>query len=97
MAEIASDMVKQAIDAFVRRDLKLSKIVIARDDEVDNFFEDIKTDLIDLIGKDKSAGDQAFDLMMIAKYLERIADHAVNIAEWVDFLITGHHRQEKIL
>ena len=97
MAEIASDMVKQSIDAFVRRDLELSKKVINRDDEVDNLFARIKIDLIELISKDKSSGDQAFDLMMIAKYLERIADHAVNIAEWVDFLISGRHRQEKIL
>lgn len=97
MAEIASNMVKQALDAFVRRDLELSKVVINRDDEVDNLFEIIKIDLIDLIGKNKEYGDQAFDLMMIAKYLERIADHAVNIAEWVNFLISGIHRQEKIL
>ena len=58
---------------------------------MDDLFDTVKKDLIELIGVDKSNGEQAIDLIMIAKYLERIGDHAVNIAEWVVFAITGQH------
>ena len=91
MAEATMKMVTESIDAFVKKDLALAKKVIDDDDIVDNLFEIIKNDLIKLIGDNSANGGQAIDLMMIAKYLERIGDHAVNIAEWVIFSITGKH------
>ena len=87
-------MVKDAVDAFVRRDLELAGAVIASDDEVDDLFMKIKTELIELISRDSSTGAQALDLLMIAKYLERIGDHATNLAEWVEFAVTGTHRRD---
>jgi len=89
-------MVQTAIDAFVKHDLTLAASVVAHDDIVDNLFDDIKRELITLIGEDAHHGEQALDLLMIAKYLERIGDHAVNIAEWVEFSITGKHRSEDV-
>ncbi|MDR0853585.1 MAG: phosphate signaling complex protein PhoU [Clostridiales Family XIII bacterium] len=91
MAEATAKMVTESIDAFVKKDLALAHEVIAYDDIVDGLFDTIKNDLIDLIVADSKNGGQAIDLMMIAKYLERIGDHAVNIAEWVVFSITGKH------
>jgi len=89
MADNASDMVTGAIDAFVKSDLSLAKEVSRRDDIVDELFTKAKDETVELIREDKALGDQALDIVMIAKYLERIADHAVNIAEWVAFSITG--------
>ncbi len=97
MAAAAIEMVTGSIDAFVSRDLELAKHVIAQDDIVDDFFNVIKEELLELIRKDISSGEQAIDFLMIAKYLERIGDHAVNIAEWVIFSITGEHKNEKIV
>lgn len=91
MAEATAKMVTDSIDAFVKKDLALAREVIAYDDVVDDLFTTVKNDLIDLISADSSNGGQAIDLIMIAKYLERIGDHAVNIAEWVVFSITGKH------
>ncbi len=73
------------------------KEVIAYDDVVDNLFDSSKEDMINLINKDKNNGQQALDLLMIAKYFERIGDHAQNIAEWVIFGITGTHKDKKII
>lgn len=87
-------MVTNAIDAFVKVDLNLANEVIAYDDVVDNSFLKVRSDIIELISKDKASGEIAIDMMMIAKYLERIADHATNIAEWVVFAITGKHEEE---
>lgn len=92
MAQAAIKMVHESIDAFVKKDLNLAKSVILYDDLVDQLFIDIRNDLIELIHFDKNNGEQAMDLFMITKYLERIADHAVNIAEWVVFSITGQHK-----
>lgn len=89
MADNASKMVTGAIDAFVKRDMELAKKVSKQDDTVDELFNHSKNDTVELIHKDKELGSQALDIVMIAKYLERIADHAVNIAEWVAFSITG--------
>lgn len=89
MANQASKMVNTAIDAFVRKDLELAKSIAQRDDIIDGLFEDIKKELVDIIHNDKELGLQAIDVMLIAKYLERIGDHAVNISEWVVFSITG--------
>lgn len=97
MADIATDMVKQSLDAFINEDGAQAQNVIDRDDEVDNLFEEVKNDLVDLIRVDKDNADQAIDLLMIAKYLERVGDHATNIAEWVIFYLTGLHNDMKIL
>src|SRR5690554_3408172 len=92
MAEETGRMVTGAIDAFVEKDLSRVQSVIAADDIVDGLFDTVKEDLIQLILEDPKNGSQALDLLMIAKYLERIGDHAENIAEWVEYSITGHHR-----
>ena len=97
MAEATIQMVTQSIDAFVARDLKLSQSVIDFDDVVDNHFNRVKAELIELIQENKQYGEQFVDLLMIAKYFERIGDHAVNIAEWVVFSITGQHKNQKIM
>lgn len=89
MAEATSKMVTESIEAFVKMDLKLATRVVEYDDEVDRLFFTVKSDLIELIRADSANGQQAMDLLMIAKYFERIGDHAVNIAEWVLFSITG--------
>ena len=88
-------MVKDAVDAIVRRDLELANQVIEADDEVDELISTVKSELIELISRDSSTGAQALDLLMIAKYLERIGDHATNLAEWVEFSVTGTHRRYK--
>lgn len=92
MATSAAAMVRKAIDAFIHRDLELAQVVIRSDDAVDELFQIVKKDLVELIRTDKVDGEYAVDLMMIAKYLERIGDHATNIAEWVIFSITGQHK-----
>ncbi|MDR0410841.1 MAG: phosphate signaling complex protein PhoU [Treponema sp.] len=97
MAEAASKMVTESIDAFVRKNLELAQAVIVRDDTVDALFAIVKKDLIGLIHENAEYGEQAFDLLQIAKYYERIGDHAVNIAEWVIFSITGKHKDKQVL
>ena len=89
MAEATIRMVTQSVDAFVRKDLALAKSVIDYDDMVDNLFTAIKYDLIDMIHQDSANGSQAMDLYMVAKYFERIGDHAASIAKWVVYSITG--------
>ena len=91
MAEATISMITKSIDAFVKRDKKLAEEVCRSDDIVDNLFDVIKEELIEKIQEDRSNGEQAIDLLMIAKYFERIGDHAENIAEWVIFSITGEH------
>ncbi len=91
MAEATIKMVKNSIDSFVNRDIILVKKVIAYDDIVDELFDIIKNELVELIIQDINYKEQSIDFLMIAKYLERIGDHAQNIAEWVYFAITGEH------
>ncbi len=91
MASETMRMVSGSIDAFVRKDLTLVESVIEADDIVDDLFVTVKDDLFRLILENPDNGGQAMDLLMIAKYLERIGDHATNIAEWVKFSITGTH------
>lgn len=91
MAEATIKMVTESINAFVKKDLELANKVIAYDDVVDNLFVKVRNGIVDLISKDKRHGEQAIDIIMIAKYLERIGDHATNIAGWVAFSITGIH------
>lgn len=94
MAQAAIEMVHHAIDAYVRRDVALAREVIASDDTVDELFTDVKRELIELLGQDASRGGVALDLLMIAKYFERIGDHATNIAEWVEYSVTGLYKGE---
>ncbi|HWS29545.1 MAG TPA: phosphate signaling complex protein PhoU [Clostridia bacterium] len=97
MARATIKMVTESIDAFVQADLKLARAVMDYDDVVDDLFDQVKKELIELIGKRPERGEYAIDLLMIAKYFERIGDHAVNIAEWVEFSITGIHKGENAL
>lgn len=96
MAEAAIQMVTESIDAFVKQDAVLSGAAIERDDVVDNLFLQVKASLIRLIAEKPEDGGYALDLLMIAKYFERIGDHAVNIAEWVVFSVTGAHKGEEV-
>lgn len=97
MARGAACMVSQSIDAYVNHDEELACAVIASDDEIDDLFSQIKNKVIEQIAADKSKGEQAVDTIMIAKYFERIGDHAVNVAEWVLFSITGVHKSHRIM
>lgn len=97
MAHLASGMVKDAIDAFVRNDIDSAREIITRDDEVNSLFNTVKGDLITLIKISNENVDQAVDFLLIAKYLERIGDHAVNVAGWVIFYMTGEHKNTKII
>ncbi len=94
MAEAAIKMVTESVDAFVGQDIQLAKKVIMDDDIVDNYFTQIKEELIHEIVSSPKEGECSIDLMMIAKYFERIGDHATNIAEWVIFSVTGIHKEE---
>ena len=96
MVEGAVQMVTESIDAFVKADLELCRKVIADDDYVDAAFNEVKEKLADLICSQKIDAKAALYLLMTAKYLERIGDHAVNIAEWVEFSITGIHKDTNI-
>ena len=94
MAETARQMVRSAVDAYVNQDMVLVKRVLAMDDVVDDAFDRTKETLIRMITENREDGEYALDLLMIAKYLERIGDHATNVAEWVEFSITGIHMNE---
>ena len=97
MSEAASKMVRDSVNAYVERDLDLARKVMENDDVVDELFEEVKTTLINFIAENKGLqGVEAIDLIMVAKYLERIADHATNIAEWVEFSITGIHKSSVV-
>jgi phosphate transport system protein len=91
MAAATVKMVTDSIESFVKRDVDLAYSVIESDDIVDDLFKTVRGDLIDLIRSDSADGEQIIDLLMIAKYFERIGDHAVNVCEWVVFAITGKH------
>ena len=95
MAETAQQMVRSSIDAYVNQDMALVKKVISMDDIVDDAFDRTKETLIHMISSNREDGQYCLDLLMIAKYLERIGDHATNIAEWVEFSITGQHAKEE--
>ena len=94
MAKATIRMVTESVDAYVKCDTMLAEQVIAEDDTVDGYFDRIKAHLIDRIAKDVDDGEATLDLLMIAKYYERIGDHATNIAEWVMFSVTGVHKTE---
>ena len=92
MAEATCKMVTDSIDAYVKQDIELAKAVVIHDDVVDECFNRVKKTLIKMIGDNIADGEYAVDLLMIAKYFERIGDHATNIAEWVEFSVTGIHK-----
>ncbi|MCF0124087.1 MAG: phosphate signaling complex protein PhoU [Ruminiclostridium sp.] len=94
MADEAIRMVRESVDAFVHLDLELARSVIAYDDVVDGWFHRIRTDLIEIISRDSSRGGECLDIFMVAKYLERIGDHATNLAEWVEYAITGQRSKD---
>lgn len=94
MASETSLMVIKAIEAYVEKDLGKAYEVIARDDIVDNYFLKVKADLIEVMQKEADYAEHAADLLMVNKYLERIGDHATNIAEWVIFSIDDHSHKE---
>lgn len=89
MAKAAGKMVSDSVEAFVRKDQELARTVIDADDKVDALFDDMKKRLIQIVSNEKSDGEMYIDLIMIAKYYERIGDHATNIAEWVLYSLTG--------
>ena len=91
MAEAAMRMLTDSIDSFVKKDLLLARQVIKEDDIVDDLFMEVKKELIQLIAENPEEGERCIDILMIAKYFERIGDHAVNIAEWVEYSVTGVH------
>lgn len=93
MARSTIRMVSGSVDAYVKRDVPLAEKVIAEDDVVDDYFARVKKALISRIAADPTDGEFALDVLMIAKYFERIGDHAVNIAEWVIFSVTGEHKE----
>ncbi len=92
MAKATIRMVTESVDAYVKCDTMLAEQVIAEDDTVDDYFTQVKERLIGKIAQNPADGEYALDLLMIAKYFERIGDHATNIAEWVIFSVTGVHK-----
>lgn len=92
MAHETMSMVTKSVDAFVKNDAEIAYTVIIQDDVVDDLFTKVKSSLIDMISMNAADGGYALDLLMIAKYFERIGDHATNIAEWVLFSISGEHK-----
>jgi phosphate transport system protein len=96
MAEATIRMVTESIDAFIKRDVGIAQQAIAHDDTVDDYFLKVKRSLINMIAQRPADGEHALDLLMIAKYFERIGDHAVNIAEWVIFSVTGVHKGQTV-
>ena len=97
MSEAVAKMVRDSVTAYVKKDLELSRNVMEADDAVDELFEENKRDLIAFIAQNKGdAGRETIDLIMVAKHLERIGDHATNIAEWVEFSITGIHKESQV-
>ena len=93
MARETIGMVTASVDAFVKKDVELAQKVINKDDIVDDYFSRVKCGIISLITENQADGEFALDLLMIAKYFERIGDHATNIAEWVIYSVTGTHKE----
>ena len=93
MARATIKMVTDSVDAFVKHDILLAEQVVRDDDIVDRYFDEVKRRLIEKIAASPDDGEYALDLLMIAKYFERIGDHATNIAEWVMFSVTGVHKE----
>ena len=97
MAKKAKMMVREAIDAFIKKDLTTSQILVKMDDEIDALFEEVKQEVTGIIKENSERIDYCIDFLMIAKYLERIGDHAVNICEWLEFNQTGTMNDQKLI
>ncbi len=97
MGRLAIEMVRKAVDSYVKLDTGLADSVIEMDDEQDALFNTVKNELVDSVIEDRKSIDHSVDFLLIAKYLERISDHAENIAEWATFAVTGIHKHERIL
>ena len=97
MANFAKKMVKGSIEAFVKEDTELTKKIIKMDDEVDRLFNKVKAEVIQILKKNNDSSDMCVDFLMMAKYFERIGDHAENICEWVEFNETGEYKNSRIL
>ena len=93
MAKATIKMVTESIDAYVNRDVALAEAVLKEDDIIDEYFMESKRRLIKMVAENPKNGEYALDLLMVAKYFERIGDHATNIAEWVIFSVTGVHEE----
>ena len=96
MAKETMVMLVESIDAFVNKDMLKAQSVIDADDKVDELFAEVKKELIKMIHEDINCGEQASDLLMIAKYFERIGDHTTNIAEWVIYILSGYYKDKQI-
>lgn len=96
MAKHVIYMVTESVNAYVKKDVTLAQNIIKYDDEVDDLFNEMKNEIIDIIAKKNDDAEKAVDLLMIAKYLERIGDHATNIAEWAVFSVTGVHKSYEL-
>lgn len=97
MARATIKMVTDSVESYVKKDLGLANAVILYDDKVDDLFAKVRKELIGLISEDNKNGEYCLDLLMVAKYLERIGDHATNIAEWVKYYITGSHFSDNVV
>lgn len=95
MAEIAMDMINRSVESYVQKDLEMAREVINRDDVLDELFINVRKEIIRCSAEGIYTNDQTLDLLMIAKYYERLGDHATNVAEWVEFSLTGKHRNGK--
>ena len=95
MAEIAMDMINRSVESYVQKDLEMAREVIDRDDVLDELFINVRKEIIRCSAERVYTNDQTLDLLMIAKYYERLGDHATNVAEWVEFSLTGKHRSGK--
>ena len=96
MARSVIRMVTSSVDAYVNQDMELAGEVIAQDDRVDAYFEEVKKSLVEIIVREPDMGGYALDMLMIGKYFERIGDHATNIAEWVIYSVTGEHKSAEL-
>ncbi len=97
MAAAAREMVGSSIEAFITQDIETAKLIEQQDDVVDELFSKVKDDVVDLLKHSSEHIDQCIDLLMVAKYLERIGDHAVNVCEWTEFAKTGALKNVRIL
>lgn len=95
MAEIAMDMINRSVESYVQKDLEMAREVIDRDDVLDELFINVRKEISQCSAEKIYTNDQTLDLLMIAKYYERLGDHATNVAEWVEFSLTGKHRSGK--
>jgi phosphate transport system protein len=97
MAELGKRMVKDCVESFIKLDAVKAESIVKADDTMDELFVKVKQNMIELIGKDARCADMAIYLMMVAKYFEKIGDHAENIADWVIFCLSGEHKHKKLL